>query len=79
MYTLFIITYYTLYIYYITYSSHIHYSMNYFDRSKTKRMLIFLLILLDSKLHLFATNSGEKNAEEEKRCFEIATVLDKKK
>ena len=59
--------YYTLCVHYTIYSSHIYYSKNYFERSKTIKMFI----PLDSKLHQMATNLGEKKADEEKHYFDI--------
>ena len=53
------------------YSLQIHYSINYFGRSKTIWMLTFLLIYLNSILHQFATNLEQKK---EKRYYHIETV-----
>lgn len=53
------------------YSLQIYYSINYFGKSKTIRMLTFLLIYLNSILHQFATNLEQKK---EKRYYHIETV-----
>ena len=55
---------YTLCIHYITYSSHMHHSINNFQRNKSIRMLTSLLIPLDIKLHQVATNLGKKKVDE---------------
>ena len=51
---------------FITYSSHIHHSINNFQRNKSIRMLTSLLIPLDTKLHQVATNLGKKKVYEKK-------------
>ena len=57
--------YYTLCIHYVVYSLHRHYLISYFGRNELIWMLTVLLIPLDSILHQFPINLGEKKAGKE--------------
>ena len=55
------------------------YSTHFFERIKTIRMLTSSLLPLYLILHHFATNIEEMKADEERRFFDIATVLEDRK